>query len=305
MVLLVHFVCLFRLFGNVLRGTPTILLLLAGDWCGISGETKKCRHAGSQTTAHANGKKRQFAHSKINHGLGSQELVSITSLLRRLVRRFRFGRYDHAKVFEHIFETRYWGDRESVSGCGSSLEQTKNIRRELPIIFDKFGIRSMLDAPCGDLYWMSDVLDQSDIRYVGGDIVPKLVELASQRMDRPNTTFQVFDITTDTLPDVDLWLCRDVLFHLSNDKIHSALKNLADSNVKYLLVTSHTDPSIVNRNMVTGDFRQLDLLKEPFQLPKGKILHRFEDFAAPAPPREMLLFRREDIAASIEGRNTF
>lgn len=234
-----------------------------------------------------------------------KKLVSPSSLGRRLIRKLRFGRFDHAKVFEHIFETKYWGDSESVSGCGSSLKQTANIRRELPILFEKFEIGSIIDAPCGDLHWMARILEETNVRYFGGEIVPSLVELASQKISRENTEFEIFDITTNKFPEVDLWLCRDVLFHLSNDKIYAALDNFAKSNVKYILVTSHTDPSIINRNMVTGDFRQLNLLKAPFCLPEERLIYKFEDFAPPAPARDLLMFNREDIAEALKGLSTF
>lgn len=226
-------------------------------------------------------------------------MATLASFSRRLARAVRFGIRDHRSVFEHIFEMRYWGDRESVSGCGSSLEQTVNIRRELPKIIEIFGVRRIFDAPCGDLHWMREVLAQTDVAYIGGDIVAGVVDLARSKTTRANTEFTVFDITEDRFPQADLWICRDVLFHLSTGMILKALKNFASSEIPYMLVTSHTNPKVVNRNMTTGDFRQLDLLRPPFSLPADAVLHRFADFAAPQPERDMLLFRREDISRAV------
>lgn len=229
-------------------------------------------------------------------------MASVVSVLRRAARAMRFARYDHRTVFEHIFKTRYWGDDESLSGLGSSMEQTANIRRELPLILTRFDIHSVFDAPCGDLHWMRDVLAQTDFEYIGADVVPGVVDLARSMAPRGNVDFKVFDIITDPFPRADLWLCRDVLFHLSNSNIFEALKNFAKSEVSYLLVTSHTGLNVVNRNMITGDFRQLNLLKPPYSLPEKAILHRFADYAAPQPARDMLLFRRQDIADSLLNR---
>ena len=46
---------------------------------------------------------------------------------------------------------------------GLTLMYTKNLREQLPNILPQFEIRIMLDAPCGDFHWMSQVplnLDQ-------------------------------------------------------------------------------------------------------------------------------------------------
>ena len=226
-------------------------------------------------------------------------MVSLKSVFRRLGRAIRFGTYDHRKVFEHIYTTRYWGDRESVSGIGSSLAQTEHIRQELPKIIDQFQIEIVFDAPCGDLHWMREVLKSVDISYIGGDIVPAVVELAEKNYSGTKASFRVFDIVSDEFPKADLWICRDVLFHLSNEKIIKTLHNFVKSDVKYILVTTHTASTIVNRNIVTGDFRQLDMFKAPFNFPASAVLYRFDDFALPHPPREMVLIRREDLASAL------
>jgi hypothetical protein len=212
-----------------------------------------------------------------------------------VLRSVRFAFFGRERAFSHIFRSRYWGDAESVSGIGSSLAQTENIRKELPRIVDEFGIRSIVDAPCGDLYWMSEILPQLDVDYFGGDIVPEVVALAEARNTYPRARFGVFDIAASPFPKSDLWICRDVLFHLSFDDIRKALGNFLRSDVKYLLVTSHTGAGIANRKIVTGDFRQLDLLKRPFGFPEDKVLYRFADYAEPLPSRDMLLFAREDL----------
>jgi len=213
-----------------------------------------------------------------------------------LGRAARFGRYDHKKVFEHIFDSRYWGDKESVSGLGSSMSQTEHVRRELPLLMKRHNLHTLFDAPCGDLHWMRHILETNDIAYIGGDIVPGVVEAAKANCPSKNASFRVFDIMTDDFPKADIWLCRDVLFHLSNKNIFETLRNFGRSEIPYILVTTHTAPEVINRNIVTGDFRRIDLFKPPFNFPASVVVDRFVDFAPPANPRDLVLIRREDIA---------
>jgi hypothetical protein len=229
-------------------------------------------------------------------------MVTAVSVARRLGRALRFGRFDHKRVFEHIFDSRYWGDRESISGTGSSMEQTENIRRQLPSLMERHDIKVLFDAPCGDLHWMRHLLKETDVQYIGGDVVPGVVEAAKARYEGRSASFRVFDIIEDNFPKADMWLCRDVLFHFSYKNINEALRNFARSNVKYILVTTHTAENVVNRNIVTGDFRQIDLFKPPFSWPRDVVLDRFEDYAPPANPRDVVLIRREDIARLVANK---
>lgn len=63
---------------------------------------------------------------------------------------------------------------KACRGHGSNLKQTQEIINQLPNIFKQHGVHSILDLPCGDYNWMKHV-DLSDINYIGGDIVPKLL----------------------------------------------------------------------------------------------------------------------------------
>lgn len=217
------------------------------------------------------------------------------SIVRRTTRSLKFSMLGGERAFQHIYDTRYWGERESVSGPGSSLANTAKIRKELPRIVEKYGIVSMIDAPCGDLYWMSLILEEMGIDYQGGDIVPEVVENARQRNTYPKANFSAFDIRNDSFPDCDLWLCRDVLFHFSYTNIRKTLDNFKSSNVKYLMVSSNTNDGVANRPIVTGDYRELNLFKKPLNFPSDKVLERFGDSATDAAFREIVLFKREDI----------
>ena len=227
-------------------------------------------------------------------------MPSLSGIKYRINSAFKFGRHDHRSVFAKIFVDRYWGDEESVSGIGSRMGQTEHIRREMPRILKQFNVKRLFDAPCGDLNWMKLVLAETKIDYHGGDIVPEVLEIARRNSPDPAYPFTVFDITSDTFPTADLWLCRDVLFHLSFANIWKVLENFARSDVQLMLVTTHTETNIRNRDIFTGDFRLIDLFSPPFSLPLSTVLDRFPDYADPMPPRDMILLRREDLAAHLQ-----
>src|SRR5262245_41843554 len=125
-----------------------------------------------------------------------------------------------AKIFSEIYKKNgYWGSTESASGAGSTLDYTANLRQHLPPLFKDFFITSIYDAPCGDFNWMRFVIQQSDITYYGADIVPVMIDNLQKQYGTPKVRFKNADITLDQFPNVDLWLCRDCLFHLSNRDI--------------------------------------------------------------------------------------
>lgn len=166
------------------------------------------------------------------------------------------------ETFSEIYEKNLWCSPESVSGGGSEMQNTKVIRRELPILLQKFGITSILDIPCGDWNWMKDV-DLCGASYIGADIVPQLVQ--RNKENYPSVDFRVLDITKDTLPKVDLIFVRDCLGHLSNDNVSLALRNCQESGSKYLLATSFTKWD-KNPDIVDGGWKCINLMIPPFQL---------------------------------------
>ena len=169
-------------------------------------------------------------------------------------------------IFTEIFNTNYWGNVESISGSGSTLQQTEILRAKLPLLLSSLKIKSILDAPCGDLNWIRTV-DLDQYEYIGIDIVEQLI-LNNQRIF-PNKIFLLGNILDDSLPKVDLILCRDCLVHFPNNYIKQALKNFKKSGSKYLLTTIFTNPKRrVNIEISMGEWRPIDLQRDPFNLKK-------------------------------------
>ena len=202
-----------------------------------------------------------------------------------------------SNIFKSIYEKNSWGNNESVSGNGSTLFYTKNLREQLPILINEFKINSILDAPCGDFNWMKEVLPNLNVEYTGGDIVEPLVNKLNQNYKNSKTKFCVLDITEDNLPTADLMICRDCLFHLEPALVKKFFKNFISSNIKYLLTTTHINENNEFQNvrkMRTGKFNKIDLFSEPYNLPSN-VLFRINDFVPGWPKREMVLFKREDL----------
>lgn len=171
-------------------------------------------------------------------------------------------------IFTDIYNKNAWRSNESVSGPGSTLEFTTQLRTVLPRIFEKYDIKSVVDAPCGDFNWMKEV-DRSVLDfYIGVDVVSQLIAKNKDLYEDGNTKFQILDITSDTIPRSDLIICRDCLFHFSNKDIFKTLTNFKNSGASYLLTTTHTDVTR-NKNIITGGFSLVNLEQKPFNFPKA------------------------------------
>lgn len=169
-------------------------------------------------------------------------------------------------LFSNIYESNYWEGTESKSGWGSSLVQTRRIREQLPALINELNIRSFLDVPCGDFNWMKEVNLRVE-EYIGADIVYSLVESDQRKYGSRTRRFVVLDVTRDKLPRVDLIFCRDCLVHFSYKDIRLALQRFHESTSIYLLTTTFTNRN-KNEDIVTGEWRPLNLQIAPFNFPR-------------------------------------
>ena len=169
------------------------------------------------------------------------------------------------QAFRYAFKANLWGGAESPSGPGSSLDQTAQLVRALPDLCRRWGIGSLLDLPCGDGHWIAGAALHR-IDYVGADLLPEAVAKAKAANRDPSRTFRQLDLVSDQLPAADLLLCRDCLVHLSFADAQEALRNIRRAEITYLLITTFP-AELENRDIVTGDWRPLNLQQPPFNLP--------------------------------------
>jgi hypothetical protein len=166
--------------------------------------------------------------------------------------------------FQRIYKGNYWSGTESVSGLGSSMEQTAVLRRVLPSLLKDLGVSTLLDAPCGDFHWMKEL--PLDVDYIGVDIVPEAIAQNHATYAGPRRTFLVRNITRDELPRADAIHCRDCLDHLSFEDALSALRNFQRSGATYLLATTYVDRTS-NDDIPTSHWRPTNLQAAPFCFP--------------------------------------
>lgn len=167
--------------------------------------------------------------------------------------------------FARIYQTNLWFDAESRSGTGSNLDETAQLRASLPPLLRRLNTQRLLDVPCGDFNWMSHV-DLSGIEYIGGDIVQPLIEANRERYGSAARRFLKVDVINGPLPQADVILCRDCLVHFSFANIIAAFQTMKSSGAEYLLATTFPARE-VNKDIVDGDWRPLNLEQSPFLLP--------------------------------------
>jgi hypothetical protein len=207
--------------------------------------------------------------------------------------------------FERIYSTNLWSDPESRSGVGSTLHSTRVLRTELPRALRQLGARVLLDVPCGDFTWIEHV-DLSGIEYIGGDIVPSIVEKNQRLHSTESRRFVGLDLTRDVLPDADVLLCRDCLVHLSYANIRAVMANIARSKVRCVLMTSFPGRGD-NRDVVDGDWRPLDFQAPPFSFPEPllTIVEECEEEGGSYADKSLLAWRVEGLRTGdsvVEGK---
>ncbi len=180
----------------------------------------------------------------------------------------QFKNQNLREAFSRINQDKGWiidPNQDTVSGPGSTLGQTREIIKQLPVILDSFRIDWILDIPCGDFNWMKQI-DWAGRKYVGADILPELIEKNNEEYRNDFISFIELDLTADSLPDADLIFCRDCLVHFSYQDIYRALKNIKKGSAYYLMTTTFPDEEI-NEDIISGGWRPLNFRLAPFNFP--------------------------------------
>jgi SAM-dependent methyltransferase len=197
-------------------------------------------------------------------------MLATARRIQRTAQRAIYGDKYMEKTFTKFYTDNHWKDDESISGTGSNMDQTTEIRKILPGLLKKLNVKVILDIPCGDYYWMHKTPINVD-KYIGADIVNEIIDENNKKYADKKTSFIKLDITKDKIPKADLILVRDVLVHFSSADVFAAINNMKSSGSKYLLTTTFTDR---NRNIEieTGGWRPINLEAEPFKFPKPSVV---------------------------------
>jgi hypothetical protein len=169
------------------------------------------------------------------------------------------------RVFTEIHASNAWGDAESSSGPGSTRERAATFLPNLIELVQRLGIKTLMDAPCGDFNWVQPLADSVE-HYIGVDVAPTLIQTNRGQWASPRRQFLCRDIVAQRLPKTDLILCRDALVHLTNRDIIRTLANLKRTSAEFLLTTTFLGDRS-NPDIKTGEWRPLNLQRPPFSLP--------------------------------------
>ncbi|MBU0587271.1 MAG: class I SAM-dependent methyltransferase [Gammaproteobacteria bacterium] len=206
--------------------------------------------------------------------------------------------------FRLIYKTGYWKGvgGGSLSGEGSSLAATAAIRDSLSGLLARFDIRSMLDVPCGDWYWMSKV-ELGNIAYIGGDIVEELVQENQRLYGKSGREFRKVNLIADDLPKVDLIFVRDCLVHLEPEQIQLCVRNVIKSGSTYFATTTFTDVTENRMPVLKDRWRPLNMMLQPYYFPAPVELLDDSWPANPADVRKCIgVWRVSDLSSRFPGR---
>jgi hypothetical protein len=186
----------------------------------------------------------------------------------KAVRAF-YRRLRKRSVFEKIYRENLWGDAESRSGTGSGLAATEKVRKGLVDAIQRLDVHTIIDAPCGDFYWLSTLdLAQHLTWYRGFDIVPQVIAKNKQRFTTEKISFEATDLIKRVPPRADLILCRHLLIHLPFDDCLRVLRNFKGSGSRYLMITNQPHVEQNEEILFTGSYRAVNLHLPPFNFPK-------------------------------------
>jgi hypothetical protein len=204
-------------------------------------------------------------------------------------RRQHLGGRSAADIFTEIYDTNAWQSDESKSGCGSTMDATAELRQALPGLLADLDVKVLIDAPCGDFHWMKHV-DLPVRQYIGGEIVPALVERLNEQYANESRQFVLLDLTKDALPAADALFCRDLFLHLSFADIERVKQNFLRSQCKYLIGSTY--PNVRTQfDIITGEARSINLLAPPINWPEP--IRLINDRAGEHLDRRMGLWRRD------------
>ena len=217
------------------------------------------------------------------------------SYVRNKVEEHKLSKSSNSEIFTEYFRNNTWQGKESVSGTGSDRQQTRTLVAELKKLLQDLQISSIVDVPCGDHFWVNEVVD-SKTDYFGGDIVEELVKVNASKYGGKNKRFSVVDILNCGLPEADMLICRDCLVHFSMSDIELSLENIGRSRYRYFASTTYIDCA-QNAEILTGQWRKLNLQRKPFDFPDPVIclLERSTEHDGKDSDKALAVWRFDDL----------
>lgn len=168
------------------------------------------------------------------------------------------------KVFTTIYDNNQWNSLESKSGPGSEVKNNLKLLDILKNFVAEHQIKSILDLGCGDFNWMRHFDFNLIETYLGIDVVDSEIQNNNDNYSSSKIKFEHNNIIDYQIKQFDIIICKDVLVHLSYNDSLQILDNIKKSKSKFLLSTSFEN--FINKDIVAGHWRPINLIDEPFNL---------------------------------------
>jgi SAM-dependent methyltransferase len=131
-------------------------------------------------------------------------------------------------------------------------------------------IQTIVDIGCGD-WQIGQQLHIQGREYIGTDVSDYIVAKNKKRFKNDNVTFMHLDAVTEPLPEGDLATLKDVIQHLPTEGAQKVLENL--DAYKYVVMQNDIyEDQRGNWDIQSGQFRPLDVTKEPFNKTEYKLV---------------------------------
>ena len=218
-----------------------------------------------------------------------------------------------AATFSRIYGSSLWGADGGGSGFGSTRAATATLRAQLEMLVHRHRVVRLLDAPCGSAHWWPPLLARLResvpcFEYVGVDVVASVVAANAERMGGPRTAFGAVDLSARpaagaalaSLGRFDLALCRDALQHLPLELAVNALEALAAAAPRLVALGSYLEHEGANEDIATGEYYQINLLKEPFSLDEARVVDALDEASPRKTERKWLLLFEGDYLRSLD-----
>lgn len=169
---------------------------------------------------------------------------------------------------------------ESLCGSGSWKKQARDARDFIQEKIIEHRFETIIDLGCGDWNWMEEI-DFQGAQYLGIDCDEQMIRDNSSKYGSDQIRFQVGDIFSIDLPEVDLVICRDVLFHVRQELSSSLIEKLKARDRLFFISTSfnrqpsNQEPRQYCKIEDWGYYR-INLLTEPFNLKDNLVDSREE-----------------------------
>ena len=242
-----------------------------------------------------------------------------------------------ALAFDAVYSQRAWGDWSETggSGPGSSPQTTTTVSGLLVTLITVYGVQSILDAPCGNMSWMPQVMSLATklrridglvpgvaasaepLIYTGVDVAPTLVaELQERHRAQASWRFIAADVSEASMTPHDLIISKDFFFHLRDGTILGALRSFVRSNSTFLLATHNPHATSNSENLVWrapvaqggatdggldgGGYRPVNLHLPPYGLPPPIFEVEDDDLPAASELRRVhSLWRLQDLRLAL------